>query len=290
MKASLFLFSSLLLHSVCWGQNISGKWYGKIIQGPGELCQICNFELELSHRKKISGESYTFIKDTSDIRIGLFGFLLGDSIKLEESENYIYRSKRPPGWDICIKSFTLKYHKVGQDEFLLGRGTGVTLDDSVCIPAQIVLSKTKTALNAYLHDPSAVQLAINSPPNLSVLPNFTPVFLNTSLKTVKEIEVRNRSLELRINDYMNVDNDTVSIYFNRDIVANKQRISKKQVRLNINLDSRLELNEIILFAENLGRIPPNTSQLLIVDGANTHRLMIESDKQKSAAIYLKYKP
>lgn len=52
----------------------------------------------------------------------------------------------------------------------------------------------------------------------------------------------------------------------------------------------IELNEIILFAENLGKIPPNTSQLIIIDGTNTYRLIIESDLQKSAAIYLKYKP
>jgi hypothetical protein len=72
-------------------------------------------------------------------------------------------------------------------------------------------------------------------------------------------------------------------------VLERQRISKKQIRLTLDMNPQIEVNELILFAENLGNIPPNTSQLLVIDGNITHRLIIESDKQKSAALYLKYK-
>jgi hypothetical protein len=93
-----------------------------------------------------------------------------------------------------------------------------------------------------------------------------------------------------LNDYSRVDNDTVSVYLNRLPIAKNIWISKRAAVINFKIDTRISLHELLLYAENLGQIPPNTSSLLIVDGSRTHRIQIESDKQKTAAIYLRYKP
>lgn len=89
---------------------------------------------------------------------------------------------------------------------------------------------------------------------------------------------------------MKVDNDTVSVYLNRNLLAKNIRISKRPALLNFKLDTRIEFHEILLYAENLGLVPPNTSELILVDGATRHRVMIVSDKEKTAAVYLRYKP
>jgi hypothetical protein len=120
--------------------------------------------------------------------------------------------------------------------------------------------------------------------------DFSTPFLETEAKKVTEIVVHNKELRLQLLDYLRVDNDTVSVYLNRNILAKNVWISKRATIINFRLDPGLEMHELLLYAENLGQIPPNTSELLIIDGRDTHRVMIVSDKQKTAAVYLKYKP
>ena len=91
-------------------------------------------------------------------------------------------------------------------------------------------------------------------------------------------------------DYMKIDNDTVSVYLNRDILLKNIKITKRPTIINLKLDSRIELHEVLLYAENLGLVPPNTSELILIDGENKYRIMIVSDKEKTAALYLRYKP
>ncbi len=98
--------------------------------------------------------------------------------------------------------------------------------------------------------------------------------------------VTHSDLQIQIVDYMKVDNDTVSVYLNRNLLAKNIRIDKRPALLN----TRIELHELLLYAENLGQVPPNTSEMIVVDGDKRHRVMIVSDKEKTAAVYLKYKP
>ena len=97
-------------------------------------------------------------------------------------------------------------------------------------------------------------------------------------------------MQIQLVDYMKVDNDTVSVYLNRNLLAKSIRIAKRPALLNFKLDTRIVHHEILLFAENLGQVPPNTSELILIDGINRHRVMIVSDKEKTAAVYLRYKP
>src|SRR5690606_16480410 len=104
------------------------------------------------------------------------------------------------------------------------------------------------------------------------------------------IEIRQPDIQIQLIDYLKVDNDTVSVFLNRKPLARNIRISKRPVLLSFQVDKRLELHEILLYAENLGHIPPNTSEMIVVDGDRRHRVMIVSDKEKTAAVYLRYKP
>lgn len=292
MKTFCFLIIIVSLHSTSIAQKVAGRWYGKITQQAGGFSELYDLELNLSQRKIISGESYAYIPDILFVRIGLTGYIDGDSIRLKEALYDIRDEVMPISWIACIKNMNLKYYKQGDDEYLKGVWDGTSKEDrSPCLPGQIILSRSKQALNQFIINDGFQRPYLTETPEIAkAVAQFTPEFLNTSIKKVKEIQVKNRQIELRISDYSRVDNDTVSIYLNRDMLASRQRISKKKIRLYINLDARTDLNEIILFAENLGRIPPNTSQLLVVDGATTHKVVIESDKQKSAALYLRYKP
>lgn len=229
------------------------------------------------------------------IRIGLSGYIEKDSIRLNESIGWIREDKVPFSWIPCVKQFVLAYRQDGKLEYLEGTWTGVGKDDSEspCFPGRVILSRSLEGLNKFLdeHKDSVVvteQIVTTStvPPVL----DFSPNFLNTEPKKITEILVTNPELQIQIVDYMKVDNDTVSVYLNRNLLARNIRIAKRPALLNFKLDTRLELHELLLYAENLGQVPPNTSEMILVDGEKRHRVMIVSDKEKTAAVYLRYKP
>jgi hypothetical protein len=292
MKILLLVVFSLLIMTPAFSQDINGKWVGKAFQGPGELCRECNFELDLilSQTSTISGKSYHYQKDTTDIRMKLSGYFDNDTIRLRElrsKENYIWIYS--DSVQACLKQYMLKYQVLNNKEYLIGRGTGKGMGGGgPCIPADFVFARTQEELEYYVSTPKD-SLIITTASALPI-PEFTADFKTTVVNKVTELTVTNPTLQLRLYDYLKIDNDTVSVYFNRNPLAKNVRISKQAVSIDFKLDTRIDVNELLLYAENLGQVPPNTSLLEIIDGTHTYRIKIESDKQKTAAIYLRYIP
>ncbi len=294
MKWLLFSLLSFFFQNLS-AQNLSGKWLGKITQQPGGYSQIYDLQLDLNQKKNIQGISYAYEGDSVRIRIGLYGNIDKDSIRLNESLGWIREDKVPWQWVACIKEFTLGYHKDNNFEYLEGTWSGYSKEDpgEICIPGKVILSRTISGLDKFLeeHRDSVIQvqtvMTLTDPPPIL---DYSQPFLKTDPKKVTEIVINNPELQIQLIDYMRVDNDTVSVYLNRNVLAKNIWISKRPALLNFRLDTRIELHEVLLYAENLGEVPPNTSELILVDGENRHRVMIVSDKQKTAAIYLRYKP
>lgn len=107
--------------------------------------------------------------------------------------------------------------------------------------------------------------------------------------TVQEIEVESDSLEIDFYDNGEVDGDSVSVFFNNTLIAFHQKLSTKAVHIPILLDSLKKVNELSMFAENLGSIPPNTALALIWDGKHRYELRISSTLDKTATIRIKRK-
>jgi hypothetical protein len=278
-----------------FAQNIQGKWVGKVTQNPGGYSELYDLELDLTQRKNIWGESYAFEGDSVRIRFGLSGYIAKDSIRLSESLGWMREDLVPASWVACVKQFMLGYRKEGNFEYLEGRWTGFGVDDLTkpCFPGRVILSRTIEGLNKFLEDnkdsivvTEPIVTASISPPVL----DFSSDFLNTEPKKITEIVVTQPDLQIQLVDHMKVDNDTVSVYLNRNLLAKNIRIAKRPALLSFRLDTRIEFHELLLYAENLGLVPPNTSEMILIDGENRHRVMIVSDIEKTAAVYLRYKP
>jgi hypothetical protein len=286
-----FLLS--LLTSNSFSQEISGKWYGKLTQGPGGYNNLYDLELTLNQKKYVWGESFASYGNTNKIRIGLSGRIKGDSIRLAENKDLIREDVVAWNWVACIKKYNLAYRKDGDLEYLEGTWSGVNKQDStnVCIPGRVILSRSLAGLDLLLAERKDsiinTEQAVYQRPEPEIL-NFKTEFLNTFPKKVTEINVYHSNLQIQLLDYMKVDNDTVSVYLNRDLLAKNIRVTKRPTVLNFKLDTRIKLHEVLLYAENLGMVSPNTSELILIDGDRKHRIMIVSDMEKSATIYLKY--
>lgn len=106
---------------------------------------------------------------------------------------------------------------------------------------------------------------------------------------VNEIEVASDTLRLDVYDNGEIDGDIISIFYNSGLILNNQRLTHKSIRIDIVLDSTKEYNEISMYAENLGLIPPNTALLVINDGVNKYNVRLSSNLETNATIRIKRK-
>lgn len=104
-----------------------------------------------------------------------------------------------------------------------------------------------------------------------------------------EIEVESDSLIVDFYDNGDVDGDTISIFMNNKLIAYHQRLSTKSIHFDFVLDSLYKVNEVTMFAENLGSIPPNTALMIIDDGKNRYQLRLSSTMDKNGTIRIKRK-
>jgi len=127
--------------------------------------------------------------------------------------------------------------------------------------------------------------SIESTKITSELPAKVESRKSTILKT---IEVENKSIRIEIYDNGEVDGDSISLYFNKKLLLSNKKLSEKAISLTLNIEE--SDNELVMYAENLGTIPPNTALMVVTDGKNRYEIRITSDLEKSGVIKFAYKP
>ncbi len=128
-----------------------------------------------------------------------------------------------------------------------------------------------------------------SPP--SVANNFLISKMKARKKTsFSHIIVSERKLTLRVYDNGIVDNDSVSIFYNGKLIAEKKRLSEKPFQIDLELDENAPLHEITMFAENLGTIAPNTALIVVTTGTERYELHSSASLTENAVITFEYKP
>lgn len=95
------------------------------------------------------------------------------------------------------------------------------------------------------------------------------------------------SLELALYDNGEVDGDTVSVLMNGSIIMAKQGLSTNAIRKTIYIPATMDSVELVMYAETLGTLPPNSGLLVIRDGRDLYEVRFSGDLQKNATIILK---
>jgi hypothetical protein len=103
---------------------------------------------------------------------------------------------------------------------------------------------------------------------------------------IRELEVESDSLRADVYDNGEIDGDIISVFYNRQLILSSQKLTHKSIHLDLVLDSTKTVNEISMFAENLGLIPPNTALMVISDGRKKYEIRVSSSLDKNATIRL----
>jgi len=120
-------------------------------------------------------------------------------------------------------------------------------------------------------------------------PIATPrVLANRQNELVKTITVNTTEVSVDLYDNGTIDNDTVSVYLDKKLVISKQRLTDQPISVKLKLDDDNDYHELVMVAENLGEIPPNTSLMVVKAGDKRYEVRITSTEQKNAVVIFKY--
>ncbi len=151
---------------------------------------------------------------------------------------------------------------------------------------------------SFANQGSSSQKVINMPSHSSLLESTTILYSfqqgnavasTASLRQeniVQYISVKNRVVSLELYDNGEIDGDSVSLYFNKKLILCRQRLSDKPLHLTISMPEDTESATLVMFAENLGTIPPNTALMILYDGDKRHEVRVTSDLTRSGGILL----
>lgn len=145
----------------------------------------------------------------------------------------------------------------------------------------IVLPKTDTAKITKINTPvvrTPVKPVINTP---SVLKERTN-------ELMKSLVVNDQDVTVKLYDNGEIDDDTISIYYDKRLLVSGKRLSTSPIVLKLKIDDENEVHELVMVAENLGRIPPNTALMIVDAGDQRFDVRITSTEQKNALVRFSY--
>ena len=108
------------------------------------------------------------------------------------------------------------------------------------------------------------------------------ILLGRKVDFAKTIQVNGDHIDLFVNDAQTEDGDIISLNLNGEWIVRGLVVSKAGAKIVVPLIHKK--NYLVMHAENLGSIPPNTASMQINDGTKTHQIILNSDAGKSEGI------
>jgi len=101
-----------------------------------------------------------------------------------------------------------------------------------------------------------------------------------------DIPITGDSIELRFYDNAEIDGDSISLFLNNKLLFQHIRLTAAAYSVKLSVNELNENNELVMVAENLGSIPPNTSYMLAIVNDKRYEAMLKSTEETSAVIKL----
>lgn len=100
------------------------------------------------------------------------------------------------------------------------------------------------------------------------------------------VPVKARKLTLKVWDHNVVDGDIISLKWGDKWVLTNYKIVTEPLQLELILHGFSD--KLIVYAHNVGMVPPNTAAISVFDGHQTHRFVLNSDLETSEALVIQY--
>jgi hypothetical protein len=299
---TLFLITSLFANS----QNVAGYWYGVAKVGTGANANSYLVELILNHNgTSVNGIINYYFKNTfrsfktngnyfsADRQLSLFAIPVtfhGSNSRMEVD---------------CPMDFVAQLRTARAGSNLIGRFVSKDNYRYTCPDILFDLQLNKdagnqdsilTALREFketfqVWTPSATDTLVAAVVQQRPVVNYVVnnQYQERQKVYLEDIEIESDSIQVDIYDNGEIDGDSISLFFNDKLLASTQRLSTKSIHMDLKLDSTKEYNEIGMFADNLGSIPPNTALMIITDGKKRYEVRISSNLQQNGVLRIRRK-
>jgi hypothetical protein len=139
--------------------------------------------------------------------------------------------------------------------------------------------------------PAPQQVPINKPLETKEItpPTITELFTVRKKILVTEIPLAGDTIELNFYDHAEIDGDSISIFLGNRLIEKNILLKASPYTLKIATKDLEDTNELTMVAENLGRIPPNTSLLIAYINGVRYEARLESTESTSAMVRF-YRP
>ncbi|WP_462221070.1 hypothetical protein [Ferruginibacter sp.] len=147
-------------------------------------------------------------------------------------------------------------------------------------PTEIIVAKT---------DPPKVvtPVVVTPAPVKIVAPTYPTAATDMGKRKIENIQAlyfKSDSLQLTLYDNGEVDGDTVSVIMNGVVIMPRVGLSTNAVKKTIDTKEAGDSIQLVMYAESLGSLPPNTGLLIVYDGKDRYEIRFSGDMQKSSAI------
>ena len=109
------------------------------------------------------------------------------------------------------------------------------------------------------------------------------------LQVIQTIEFTGTTIKIEIYDNGQVDGDIISLYLNEKLLLPSQMLTAQPITININVKDNEDKYDLIMYAESMGKIPPNTALMIVTTATNRHEINITSTELSSGVVRFKQK-
>ncbi|MBS1564254.1 MAG: hypothetical protein JST39_07680, partial [Bacteroidetes bacterium] len=120
-------------------------------------------------------------------------------------------------------------------------------------------------------------------------PTFIPpVLKDRQNEIVQTLTVSSQDITVDIYDNGTIDHDTISVFLDKKNIVNHQMLKATPITVKLKMGENADYHELVMVADNLGDIPPNTSLMVVTAGDKRYEVRITSTEQKNAVVIFKY--
>lgn len=101
---------------------------------------------------------------------------------------------------------------------------------------------------------------------------------------LKRIKLTQTTFKVDLYDDGDIDGDIVSVYYNGKPILSNKKLTDKPLSLTLTLDPDKTENELLIYADNEGSIPPNTALMIVTEGNTRNEVRITSDQKKNGVV------
>ena len=198
----------------------------------------------------------------------------------------------PDEWDFIIENYTAG----ANDPYYIDSIASIASIPVIVPVEKTIQQKENTAENTepvklnnkvVNVDPVKVELAQKTEQKqLTVKKTIEEEFKIREKVIATDIPITGDSIELSFYDNAEIDGDSISLFLNNKLIFQHIRLTAAAYTIKLPVSELNETNELVMVAENLGSIPPNTSYMLAIVNNRRYEAMLKSTEETSAVIKL----